>query len=624
MPDNLTVDISANSGKLRADLKIAQAAVRDFGKELNKATEQARKTGDKTRLVEVATEYERLTAKVRGLNRALSEQNRVVADGRKPWSEMAIGVKEAVAAFAGLSAVRKVIGVFGEVADKITEISNTAKAAAMSPGDVQVFQEVIEDTGESADGARQALVNLTDQLAQTRIKAHGFSKDLATGINVLRGSAGEATDAVKTLRGGIGGGNQFGVEVKRGAEAAATSVEELTEKIKENAAQFSDNRKRIQSVFEQLGKLRKQDAQLGTAVGVQLLGRRYAVFAEAIDRLAKGESWEKIRAQLIDQGRYIDENKEKLGKEYKAAVDDLGDSFEKLKFAIAIPLFPNVSAGIKKFAELIENIDTLREKYLSFRNISGLEAIEDNIVGPIRRGITSALDALRQFGLDIPGPIGASFTVLADLIKVSVALITGDLSEALNNFKTLSTDVWTAVNGLVTGFGDGIKGAIGLIGDLITWIGNLASKAASLPAWLSKAAGATAAPGTGSGAGGGNLEGYAGGGMIRGPGGNTSDSILARLSNGEFVMRAAAVRAWGPQLLSAMNTLNRPPRGVGDGSGFSDGGMVTSSSDGVPVHLHFPGGSQVQLHGDKAIVRSLLREARRAGMVSAGRSMAVA
>ena len=51
--------------------------------------------------------------------------------------------------------------------------------------------------------------------------------------------------------------------------------------------------------------------------------------------------------------------------------------------------------------------------------------------------------------------------------------------------------------------------------------------------------------------------------------------------------------------------------------GFADSGLVASSSDGMPVHLHFPGGNQVQLHGDKAIVRSLLREARRAGMVAA-------
>ena len=607
MPDNLTVEISANSGKFRAELTLLQKQLRDVRKDLAAAAT----AGDTAEVNRLSLAYEKLAAQIRGTSRALSQQNRVVAASKTNWSEMALGVKEAVAAFAALAGVRKVAGVFGEVADKITEISNTAKAAALSPGDVQVFQEVVEDTGESAEGARQALVNLTDQIAQTRIKSQGFGKDLATGVNVMRGAIGEATDAVKTFRGSTGGGSQFGVEVNRGGQAAAKSVEELSQKILENAARFADNRKRIQSVFEQLGQLRKQDAALGTAVGVQLLNRRYAIFAEAIDRLAKGESWEAVRQQLKDQGRYIDDNAEKLGKQYKAAVDDLGDSFEKLKFAIAIPLFPNVSAGIRTFASLIENIDKLKEKYLSFRDISGLAAIEDNIAGPIRRGITSALDALRQFGLDIPGPIGASFTVLADLIKVSVDLITGDLSGAVKDFGTLFNDVWTAVTGLVTGFGDAIKGAIGLVGDLITWVGNLLSKIAALPSSLFGGAG-TAAPAVPGAV-------YAAGGHVRGPGTGTSDSILARLSNGEFVMRAAAVRAWGPQLLSAMNALNRPLRGVGDGSGFANGGMVTArAADGSAVHLHI-GGASFALRGDKAIVEGLTREARRASLLSAGR-----
>lgn len=46
---------------------------------------------------------------------------------------------------------------------------------------------------------------------------------------------------------------------------------------------------------------------------------------------------------------------------------------------------------------------------------------------------------------------------------------------------------------------------------------------------------------------------YARGGYIAGPGSDTSDSIDARLSNGEFVMRAAAVRSLGVPLLDRLN-----------------------------------------------------------------------
>ncbi|CAD5378496.1 hypothetical protein OF001_U30297 [Pseudomonas sp. OF001] len=73
-----------------------------------------------------------------------------------------------------------------------------------------------------------------------------------------------------------------------------------------------------------------------------------------------------------------------------------------------------------------------------------------------------------------------------------------------------------------------------------------------------------------------DVSGYATGGYIRGPGTGTSDSILARLSNGEFVMRAAAVKHYGPQLLSMMNGLQLPK--------FADGGLVGSLEPSMP-HL---------------------------------------
>ena len=57
--------------------------------------------------------------------------------------------------------------------------------------------------------------------------------------------------------------------------------------------------------------------------------------------------------------------------------------------------------------------------------------------------------------------------------------------------------------------------------------------------------------------------------MVRGPGTGTSDSIMARLSNGEFVMRAAAVRKYGPQFFEALNRLRHSvPK-------FATGGLVT-------------------------------------------------
>ncbi len=86
------------------------------------------------------------------------------------------------------------------------------------------------------------------------------------------------------------------------------------------------------------------------------------------------------------------------------------------------------------------------------------------------------------------------------------------------------------------------------------------------------------------------LPAFASGGRVRGAGTGTSDSILARLSNGEYVMRAAAVRQYGTNLLDNMNGLKLPK--------FADGGAVGRVANMEPagaksigtLNFNLPGG----------------------------------
>ena len=71
--------------------------------------------------------------------------------------------------------------------------------------------------------------------------------------------------------------------------------------------------------------------------------------------------------------------------------------------------------------------------------------------------------------------------------------------------------------------------------------------------------------------------GFASGGLVSGPGTGTSDSIAARLSNGEFVVRAAAVRQPGVlEHLTALNEgMGRPVvRGSRQVPRYAEGGLV--------------------------------------------------
>ena len=102
------------------------------------------------------------------------------------------------------------------------------------------------------------------------------------------------------------------------------------------------------------------------------------------------------------------------------------------------------------------------------------------------------------------------------------------------------------------------------------------------------------------------LPGYASGGRIRGPGTGTSDSVLMWGSNGEYVIRAAAVRKYGQSFLDSINGMNLPR--------YADGGMVgaaPASAGGTPLYLTL-GDRTFGLQGDSSTIEDLARFARTA------------
>ena len=89
----------------------------------------------------------------------------------------------------------------------------------------------------------------------------------------------------------------------------------------------------------------------------------------------------------------------------------------------------------------------------------------------------------------------------------------------------------------------------------------------------------------------------AGGGRVFGPGGPTSDSIPARLSNGEFVTNAAATRDWLP-LLESINSGKMPK--LGSMSGQSGGGSGTAISYSPTIHA--PGATAETVEALKRVI----------------------
>lgn len=95
-----------------------------------------------------------------------------------------------------------------------------------------------------------------------------------------------------------------------------------------------------------------------------------------------------------------------------------------------------------------------------------------------------------------------------------------------------------------------------------------------------------------------SLLGFAGGGYVSGAGTSTSDSIPARLSDGEYVVRAKAVRALGTDFLDKLNAAGSGLSGKGKLPKFryAEGGYVTADTSADPANNSGAvGGQPIQL-----------------------------
>ncbi len=145
-------------------------------------------------------------------------------------------------------------------------------------------------------------------------------------------------------------------------------------------------------------------------------------------------------------------------------------------------------------------------------------------------------------------------------------------------------------------------------------------------------------------AGGADLPAKADGGLLRGPGSGTSDSILARVSNGEYIVKAAAVRKLGLANMNAINQGRMPDlraaamrltesrrlamRGhIGRLPRFADGGLISGSVASLPrqsaagaggatsiLNLTLPGVGTFETRADAAVADSLERALRTAAL----------
>lgn len=279
------------------------------------------------------------------------------------------------------------------------------------------------------------------------------------------------------------------------------------------------------------------------------------------------------------------------------------------------PIFAEIRSGLENdllgaFNEFIENgivgLDSLRELALGFVNsfrraFNRLlsDVINEKIVKPLT---DSFLKNILGFNIGDSAQLVATNANTAALIANTSALIGGGVANAVNEFgqpfdaesligedglqESPISGVFNKIQNSFKKFADGLGSVVGKIGT------GLRSILSSIFSFAGSIIGSIFGGGGGSG-----FNKFAGGGEISGPGTGTSDSILARVSDGEFVEPAHVVRKFGSGFFEGIRTGRITPADLFGGIntrilssvsarsprfGFAEGGLVGGASRGGP------------------------------------------
>jgi hypothetical protein len=353
----------------------------------------------------------------------------------------------------------------------------------------------------------------------------------------------------------------------------------------------------------------------------------------AADRIRADQQVAKIDAEITQAQQDAAAKREQIDAQEQKAIDDTKNAWLQLQSSLGVPVDVNTSKAMRKLSELYALLKKLNDadqapgqdtvnnmigaalmtgvekspRLRSERNIPG-QGIRDNPLALVSQDRTNEEAAFAQQQRQLAQNYAAAQQLakgndqkllqlqqqyqtdseaLANqhkdqMAKIDQAQYWGTLQVASNIFGQLAT-LSSSQNKKVAAAGKAaaIAGALidtyasavkaykaGLeVGGPAAPVIAAAYAAVAIAAGMANVAQIRAQP-TG---------GYATGGHVRGAGSGTSDSIPAMLSHGEYVVRAAAVKAVGVPTLDAINR-----------AGFADGGLVSPFANAPsPAQLGF-------------------------------------
>lgn len=408
--------------------------------------------------------------------------------------------------------------------------------------------------------------------------------------------------------------------VKAGAPASALKViDNVTKQIGKTGKASAKDVKQFEAAIKKVGETKRELYAVKDAMDAIASGLRKgfeAVFAQgdAIDSVTLGwldmaDAADKANKSIEDAGKTIRDAKLEI-QDIGAEIDKLSADKGKLEYQLSIALkygdtlrANEIRADIAKIdadvadkqASILDANSTIADANKQIAEAQGVLGNNPSIRQQIERN-----NALRDMALKY-GDVAASMIAAAkpgdDLNKIVDEQVTAFYNSALqmgyseddakSMADTLRDELIYQMNQIPKDITTDIKAetsvATKAVNDFVSHanarLQQIKDKTITVTTrYVSQTQVPTS---TKYGGGGGGFIAMSTGGLVTGPGSATSDSIGARLSNGEYVVKAAAVSKYGVDFFNSLNQMKTAPAGMSSGvvQQQSGGGMVYLSPE---------------------------------------------
>jgi hypothetical protein len=461
-----------------------------------------------------------------------------------------------------LSGTDTVSGFSSEIVRFTSTLNSASKELGINRGQLESLMQAYNSVSDSP--TEENFLSLIDTLSAIKMEAGDTTDNFTKLAGALNNAAVQAIEAIrngedieqalknlsKALDVSTEATNRSGKATKTAADEAA----EYIARLKEESETLGMTRKQL--VAYEIAKIAAKDSTIANKNALIEEAQAIVANMEARQKLAdrlnalegqgQGESeadkikreWEMLK-QL--KGQYGDTT---------AAVQEYADKQQFLAEMYERTNNPEILRMMERYAEAFNNVSRGADN-AAFSIMSFASNLDDIMNSQMESFTASAAGFAELFGANLSEGMQKGVVGLGAGIDSMMSLLETANRDSSTEYKRMAQMQATVAGALA--------------------ITKIWGQYAAQP-WIAAGLTALVAANTGAQIAAIQAANYATGGLVRGPGTGTSDDIPANLSNGEYVLRADAVRKIGVANLNAMNQ--------GRMANFSSGGMVGSGSAG--------------------------------------------